>query len=168
MTTVPRTDEVGKTFDRGFSESQPFSTVGDMTRLVVKVPVSPQDYRVLKDDLPAMLKGPEGGIPVSVHFHGRSDKVFRGVVKYLPEQNARTVPLQLTQKGGGTLAVKPSEDPNVLAPLAQTYLIDVEVADPDAATKPGGFAIVKIHLKWRSAAWWVGRTIANALDIGLY
>ena len=72
------------------------------------------------------------------------------------------------QQGGGPLAVKHSDDPNSLAPLAQTYLVEVHVTDPDAATKPGGFAVVKIHTKWRSAAWWVGRTIANALDIGLY
>ena len=39
---------------------------------------------------------------------------------------------------------------------------------PGRGDEAGGFAIVKIHRKWRSAAWWVGRTIANALDIGLY
>ncbi len=163
VTTVPRRDEVGKTFDRGTTDAPPFCKVGELTKLVVKVPVSPQDFRLLKDDLP-----PGGELAVSVHFQGRSDKVFAGRVRYLPEQNARTVPLQLTQKGGGPLAVMPSDDPNQLAPLAQTYLIDVEVTDPDAAIKPGGFAVVKIHAKWRSAAWWVGRAVSNALDIGLY
>jgi len=76
--------------------------------------------------------------------------------------------VQLTQRGGGPLAVKPSEDPNLLIPLAQTYLVEVHVTDPDAAIKPGQLAVVKIHSKWRSGAWWVGRTLANALDIGFY
>ena len=40
--------------------------------------------------------------------------------------------------------------------------------DPDAAIDPGQLAVVKIHTKWRSAAWWVGRALSNALDIGLY
>ena len=74
----------------------------------------------------------------------------------------------MTQRGGGPLAVKPSDDPNLLIPLAQTYLVEVEMTDPDAAIKPGQLAVVKIHAKWRSAAWWVGKTLANALDIGFY
>ena len=78
------------------------------------------------------------------------------------------MPIQLTQRGGGPLAVKPGGDPNVLQPLAQVYLVDVELADPDAAIDPGQLAVVKVHAKWRSAAWWVGRTLANALDVGLY
>ena len=64
--------------------------------------------------------------------------------------------------------MKPSEDPNQLIPLAQTYLIEVEITDPDGAIKPGLLAVVKIHTKWRSAAWWVGQTLANALDIGFF
>ena len=82
--------------------------------------------------------------------------------------HAATVPLALTQRGGGPLAVKPSEDPNLLVPLAQVYLVEIEVTDPDIAIDPGQLAVVKIHAKWRSSAWWVGRAIANALDIGLY
>jgi putative peptide zinc metalloprotease protein len=74
----------------------------------------------------------------------------------------------LTQRGGGPLAIKPSSDPNLLVPLAQVYLVEVELLDPDAAVDPGQLAVVKIHAQWRSAAWWVGRTIANALDLGLY
>jgi len=26
----------------------------------------------------------------------------------------------------------------------------------------------KIHCRWRTGAWWVGRAISSALDIGLY
>jgi putative peptide zinc metalloprotease protein len=66
------------------------------------------------------------------------------------------------------LAIKPGGDPNVLVPLAQVYLVEVEMLDSDRAVGPGQLAVVKIHTKWRSAAWWVGRTLANALDLGLY
>ena len=161
--TCPKRDEVGKLFDKGYTEAQPLFSIGDPAKLMIRVPVSPQDFRVLKDDLPA-----KGELAVTVYVKGRSDRQFHGFVRRLPDQNAATVPIQLTQRGGGPLAVKPGEDPNVLIPLAQTYLVEVDLTDPDAAIKPGQLAVVKIHAKWRSGAWWVGRAIANALDIGLY
>lgn len=161
---APRPDEQGKMFDRGYAEAQPVFTVGDPTRLIVRVPVDPQTFRVLSDDLPA--KG--GELAATILVKGRSDREFAGVVRRLPVQNAANVPVQLTQRGGGPLAVKPSQDPNQLIPLAQTYLIEVELTDPDAAVRPGQLASVKVHTRWRSAAWWVGQTLANALDIGLY
>jgi putative peptide zinc metalloprotease protein len=164
VATAPKKDEVGKLFDRGYSETQPVFVVGDPTKLLIRVPVNPQKFRTLKEDLPA----DGSGLDVSVYVQGRSDRPFAGKVRRLPEQNAATVPLQLTQRGGGPLAIKPSEDPNMLVPLAQTYLVEVEMTDPDAAVKPGQLAVVKIHAKWRSAAWWVGHTLSNALDYGLY
>ena len=160
---APVPDEVGKLFDRGVSETTPLFSVGDPSRLIIRVPVTPPHYRVLKDDLAA-----RGQLEVSIHVKGRSDREFHGRVTRLPEQNAATVPVQLTQRGGGPLAVKPGGDPNVLVPLAQVYLVEVEVLDPDGAIDPGQLASVKIHAKWRSAAWWVGKTIANSLDIGFY
>ncbi|MBX9623483.1 MAG: hypothetical protein K2X82_06685 [Gemmataceae bacterium] len=161
--TAPKKDEVGKLFDRGFTQDRPVFVVGDPSRLLVRVPVDPQHFRVLKEDLPA-----GGELPATVYVKGRSDREFAGRVRLLPAQNAANVPIQLTQRGGGPLAVKPSEDPNQLVPLAQTYLVEVQLADPDAAIKPGQLAVVKVHTKWRSGAWWVGQTLANALDFGLY
>jgi len=163
IATAPKPDEIGKLFDKGATESQPLFVVGDPSKLVIRVPVNPQHYRILKDDLP-----PNGALDVSIYVKGRSDRQFHGKLRHLPGLNASNVPIQLTQRGGGPLAVKPSEDPNQLIPLAQTYLLEVEIDDPDAAIKPGQLAVVKVHAKWRSAAWWVGQTLANALDIGLF
>jgi len=164
VVTIPRKDEIGKLYDKGYPENPAIIQVGDPTKLLIKVPVTPQDYRVLQDDLPA--KG--GELDVSILIKGRSDREFHGKLRRLPGQNATTLPIQLTQRGGGPLAVKPSDDPNQLIPLAQTYIVEVEVLDPDAAIRPGQLAVVKVHAKWRSGAWWVGKTLANALDIGLY
>jgi putative peptide zinc metalloprotease protein len=167
VATAPKRDETGKLFDKGGTETQPVFVIGDPTKLLIRVPVSPQKYRVLKDDLP-----PGGELPVTVYVKGRSDREFAGKLRRLPDQNAATVPLQLTQRGGGPLAVKPGtedqQNPNLLVPLSQTYLVEVELTDPDAAVKPGQLAVVKVHAQWRSAAWWVGQTLSNALDLGLY
>jgi len=163
LIAAPAPEERGKLFDRGFSEAAPLFSVGDPTKLLIRVPVSPPDYRLLSDDLAERKE-----LDVSIYVKGRTDREFRGKVRNLPPQNADTVPIQLTQRGGGPLAVKPGGDPNILQPLAQVYLVDVEILDPDAAIDPGQLANVKIHTKWRSGAWWLGRTIANAFDLGLY
>lgn len=163
IVTAPRRDEIGKLFDKGYAEAPPIFAVGDPSKLIIKVPVSPLHFRVLKDDL-----AERNELDVSIYAKGRSDRVFHGKVRRLPAQNAATVPLALTQRGGGALAVKPSEDPNLLIPLAQVYLVEVEITDPDAAIDPGQHAVVKIHAKWRSGAWWCVRALANSLDIGLY
>jgi putative peptide zinc metalloprotease protein len=163
VATAPKRDDIGKLFDKGSTEGQPIFVVADPTKLLIRVPVNPQKYRVLKDDLPERRE-----LDVSIYVKGRSDREFHGKLRTLPGLNASNVPVQLTQRGGGPLAVKPSEDPNQLIPLAQTYLVEVEITDPDAAIRPGQLAVVKIHAKWRSGAWWVGQTLANALDIGLF
>jgi putative peptide zinc metalloprotease protein len=165
LLAAPKRDDLGKLYDKGYTETQPVFAVGDPTRLVVKVPVTPYDYRLLKEDLAA-----RGELDVSVCAKGRSDRTFAGKVylNKLPKQNAATVPLALTQRGGGPLAVKPGDDPNLLIPLAQVYLVEVEMSDPDLALAPGQLAVVKIHTRWRSGAWWVARALSNSLDIGLY
>jgi putative peptide zinc metalloprotease protein len=160
---APQPDEIGKLFDRGIMDTQPIFSVGDPNRLLVRVPVNPPDYKLLKDDL-----GTLKDLDVSILVKGRSDHEFHGTLSRLPAQNSETVPVQLTQRGGGPLAIKPGGDPNVFVPLAQVYLVDVDVTDPDGAVLLGQLAIVKIHTEWRSGAWWVGRALANALDIGLY
>jgi putative peptide zinc metalloprotease protein len=163
LVTVPKRDEIGKLFDRGYTDAAPVFAVGDPTRMIVKVPVNPPSFRVLREDLKA-----KGELTVAIYAKGRSDHEFVGRVRRLPEQNAATVPLALTQRGGGSLAVRPNDDPNVLAPLAQVYIVEVEIADADAAIHHGQLAVVKVHTRWRSGAWWVARALSNAMDLGFY
>src|SRR5262249_53890883 len=108
IATAPKNEEVGKLFDKGSTDGQPIFVVGDPTKLVIRVPENPQKYRVLMEDMPKN----GGELDVSIYVKGRSDREFHGKVTSLPGQNAQNVPLQLTQRGGGPLAVKPSEDPN--------------------------------------------------------
>jgi len=107
-------------------------------------------------------------LAVSILPFRRSDHEFTGKIYKLPDTDEKNVPIQLTSRGGGSLATKPGGDPNVHQPLVQTYLVPVEVDDPDRTLTPGTLATVKIHLKWKSAAWWAWRSIASALDVGLW
>ncbi len=85
----------------------------------------------------------------------------------LPQSEASEVPVALSSKGGGPLAVKPSDNPRKLIPQAQVYLVSINFDHPDAAIVPGTMAQVKIHCEYRSAAWWTWRTISATFDLGL-
>ncbi len=156
--------EIGKLFDKNTQQSKPICTVGDPTKLIIKVPVSPMDHKLLAEDLP---RG--GELMASVYVNGRTDRIFIGRVRELPKSSAKQVPYSLTNRSGGPLAVQQSgENGQELSPIAQVYLVEIEVNDPDASIKPGALVNTKIHCEWRTAAWWLKRKVTEALDFGLY
>jgi putative peptide zinc metalloprotease protein len=160
----PRLDELGKYYE--VSQPSPFCTIGDPTNLRVLVPLRPVDYRLLWHDQQVLReKGRE--LEVTIRVQGRDRHTWEGRLLPLPEADAKQMPLALTNKGGGPIAVKPSENPNALEPQEQYYLASVEILQPDSAIVPGAMAQVKIHCRWRSCAWWVWRTINDMFDLGL-
>ncbi|MFO0846989.1 MAG: hypothetical protein U0871_00310 [Gemmataceae bacterium] len=161
---LPRRSEVGKLFDTNYQQEKPVCLVGDPAKLIVRVPVSSLDFTTLKEDLK-----PGQTLPVSVCIHGRTDRTYSGLIRALPESDVKQVPVALTQRGGGPLAVKQAGDGGQeTVPVSKTYLVDVELLDPDASVTPGSLVSVKVHCQWRTAAWWLGRKLAEALDIGFY
>jgi putative peptide zinc metalloprotease protein len=136
--TLPAADEVGKMWDRG--SKTPFCTI-------------------------------EKDLEVTMRVHGRDWHTWRGQLAPLPEQDAKEVPQQLTNKAGGPLAVKPGSRPGQFVPQGQVYLVHVHfVFDPQHTSKavyPGTLAQVKIHCRWRTAAWWVYRTVSSTFDLRL-
>jgi putative peptide zinc metalloprotease protein len=167
---LPSGTDLGKQYDRNFQDQKPVCTVGDPTKLIVKIPVSANDYRLLKEDQ-GLLKDDEAkkGLEVSFYVIGRTDRIFKGRLLRLPDSDAKQVPVALTQRGGGPLAVKQAgEGGQETVPLAQTYLVEAELTDPDGTVRPGALVQAKIHCRWRTGAWWVARFISSALDIGLY
>lgn len=160
----PRIDEIGRRWDR--EQDKPFCIIGDPAQLRVLVPVTPADYRLLKQDLASFEK--EGKpMDVTIRVQGRADLTWSGRVSQVPEAEAKEVPVQLTNKGGGNIAVKPDSRPGVLAPQAQLYLVQVKFLDPDQAICPGTMAKVKVHCKWRSGAWWAWRSFCQLFDLGM-
>lgn len=161
---LPQLDEVGKLFDKNYTQGKPICTIADPNRLIVKLPVVPIDYRLLKQDLPR-----NGTLPASVYVSGRTARTFHGTLNHLPESDAKQVPFALTQRAGGPLAVKQSgEGGQEVSPVNQVYVVDVDLTDADTTVRPGALVNVQIHCRWRSAGWWVSRKLSEALDIGLY
>jgi putative peptide zinc metalloprotease protein len=166
---APHQSDMGKFWDK--AESGPFCQIGDRSKLCVLVPVSPSEYQEIKDNL-IRVRGSKPAqdafLEATILLPNRSDHLYSGKVISMPDRHEENVPVALTSRGGGPIATKPSQNPNASEPVAQTYLITVEINEPDGTMIPGVQAKVKIHLRWRSAAWWCGQKIASALEIGLW
>jgi len=156
----PHTDDVSKTFEP--DPNNPFCSVGDPSRLRVRVPVSPAEYRRIKADMET-LKKKDQDLVVTIRIQGRDWHTWQGRVTALPQTDEKNVPIPLTNKGGGPVAVQPGKQ----APVTQQYLVDVEIINPDGAIVPGSMGQAKFHCRWRTAAWWVYHTVSNAFDLGL-
>jgi putative peptide zinc metalloprotease protein len=157
----PHTDEVGKLYERG----APFCSIGDSGKLRVIVPVSVDEYHLLDSDRrEAQKKGRD--LDVDIRIQGRDDRIWHGKMVEMPQSEAKEIPLPLTNKAGGPVAIKPSTRPNSYIPQAEQYLIEIDLLDPDHAICPGSMAQVKIHCEWRTCAWWAWRSFSKAFDLG--
>jgi putative peptide zinc metalloprotease protein len=159
---LPRPDEVGRQWDR--QRSQPFCRIGDAGKLRVLVPVSPADYRLLRDDTAAARRHSHT-LAVDVRVQGHAGRTWQGHLSELPPAEAREVPAGLTQRSGGPLAVKTGAATHALVPQEQQYLVPISIESPSRSVCPGARAQVKIHCRWRPAAWWAWRTLASAFDL---
>jgi len=161
---VPRNSDIGRLYSPNFTDAPPLMTVADPSKLVIKLPVTPMQYRLIKDDL-----AEKGTLDVAVHVPGRTDRVYDGKVLRLPDLDEKRIPPQLTQKGGGPLSVKPAgENGQEAVPVSQIYLVQIPLSDTDTSARPGTLAQTKVYCQWRSGAWWCRWKLAEALDLGLY
>jgi putative peptide zinc metalloprotease protein len=161
---LPKTDEVGK---RWKPDAQtPFCTIGDPTQLRVLVPVSPDDYQLIQDNLKrATSRNQE--LEVTIRVQGRGGSTWDGKLTHFPQAEAQDVPLALSTRAGGPLAVKPGANPNQLVPQSQVYLIGIDFVEPDGGVLPGQLAQMKVQNEYRSLAWWTWRTLSRTFDLGL-
>jgi putative peptide zinc metalloprotease protein len=159
---LPQIDEIGKRWDK--EQNTLFCSVGEKTKLRVLVPLVPSDCNLVKENQ-EKLHGKR--LDATIRVQGRGPRTWRGHVGSVPESEAKEIPLALSNKGGGPLAVKPTSDPKQIVPQAQVYLVGVDFDQPDAAIAIGSMAQVKIHCEYRSCAWWLWRTINSTFDLGL-
>jgi putative peptide zinc metalloprotease protein len=168
---VPRPEEIGNRFgiDPSGADSdqeRPFCLIGDPDKLWIRMPVPPADYHLIRDDL-ARAKKAGGDLEVTLRVQGRDSHTWEGRIVHLPDAEAKEIPVQLSNKGGGPLAVKANSPPHHYIPQTQVYLVGVKILNPDAAICPGSLAQVKIHCEHRTGAWAVWRWINATLDLGL-
>jgi len=163
----PSVDDVGKRWDK----KQPLCKVGDPyegegseRQLRILVPVTPAEYNLLQADMGSRR---EVALQVSLRVRGMGRQTWRGLVTKLPESEAATIPLLLSNKTGGPVAVKPSTRPEQLIPQTQVYLVPIELVEPGVDIDPGVRAKVKIYCKKKTLAWWVWRSVNDLFNLGL-
>jgi putative peptide zinc metalloprotease protein len=162
----PRKEDLFRMWDK--ADGHQFCTIGDPGKQRVLVPVDAGNLHEIRKNLDRVQAEQGEGAHLEVSILAKNHREYTGRITRLPDTDEKNVPLPLTHRGGGSLATKPGGDPNVNQPLVQTFLVPVDVDHPDNTLTPGTLATVKIHLEWKSAAWWSWRAIAKALDIGLW
>ena len=118
----------------------------------------------------ATIERPQGLTPLSVviRIQGREGETWQGKVSYLPQSEAKEIPLPLSNKAGGPVPVKAERAKNgALIPQTQYYLVYVDIIDPDDAIAPGTMAQVKIKTKNETCLKWMWRTINNSMELKL-
>lgn len=160
---LPQIDEIGKRFDR--EQNSLFCSIGDKTKLRVIVPLTPPDYELLQQNL--KKERPNHPLEATIRVQGHGGKLWQGRIGVMPKSAAKTVPMQLSTKAGGPLAVKPGSTQNELEPQSQVFLVGIDFIDPDDTIAINSHAQVKIHCEYHSTAWWIYRTISSTFDLGL-
>jgi putative peptide zinc metalloprotease protein len=159
---LPTVEEIGKRWEKEY-----FCSIGNPKKLRVWVPLPSSDYKLVLDNQERVNKTKGAPLAVTIRVQGRDSRTWEGKISSWPEQAANEIPLALSSKGGGPLAVKPTNDTNHLVPQAQVYLLGIDIENSDDAIAVGSLAQVKIHCEYRSAAWWTWRTISATFDLGL-
>ena len=157
---APRLDTVGKFWER--DSDTPFCRIGNPASLRALMPISPADYSLLKEEL-ARLPQLDG----LIRAPGTDIRTWHGRLSRLPESEVTEIPLPLTSKAGGPVAVQPGNRPGVEVPQAQQYLVAVDFLESDAAVYPGTLAQVKVNSGWHTCGWWLWRTVSSIFDLGL-
>lgn len=106
-------------------------------------------------------------IPVQIRVQGHDKEIWEGKVLPLPESEAREIPIALSNRGGGPVAVKGNPRSQTLVPQTQHYLVYVKILNPDSSITIGSMAQVKIYCKPETVANWVYRKINDLFDIRL-
>jgi putative peptide zinc metalloprotease protein len=115
---------------------------------------------------------PDGGrrlneLAVTIRIQGHGEQTWKGKIRQLPESEAKTVPLPLSNRAGGPVAVKAGAPKGELIPATQQYLVYVDILEPDPSILPGTMAQVKIHCQPETCLRWLWRTLNSTFDLGL-
>jgi putative peptide zinc metalloprotease protein len=148
-----------------------------LTYRVISAPGEPDDGAI---EVRA-AGGPErrvglADVDIDIRVQGRDSRTWKGRIVQLPESEARIVPLALSNKAGGPVAVKAmpptpnaanSNPADALTPQTQHYLVYVDIMDADEAILPGAMAQVKVRCRPETCLRWLWRTLNNTFDLGL-
>jgi hypothetical protein len=141
--------------------------------IVESVPGTDWDGWVLLRANPHERGSPEKGpqlvpLDVTLRIQGLDSATWKGKVTVLPESDPKNIPMALSNKAGGPVAVKATNSPSgALIPQTQVYLVFVDIDNPDHTILPGNMSQVKIYCRPETCLRWAWRKINDAFNLGL-
>jgi putative peptide zinc metalloprotease protein len=179
----PRVDDVGKYFEAAREQNQQnqspalFTIIDPVAprgsgQLRVCLPVPTPDFNRLRENLLAVeadrvQNGKDNPLYVTLRVHGRDSTTWTGRIARLDESEARTIPLALSNRANGPVAVKAGGKGNTLVPQTQHYLVYIDIIDPDTAIEVGATAQVKVHCRSEPCVVWAWRKINDMFNLRL-
>jgi hypothetical protein len=107
-------------------------------------------------------------LPISLRVQGRDSRTFQGRMLPLPQSENQKLPLALTSRAGGPVAVKSGSTPDNLVPQTQQFLVYIEILNPDPAVLPGNMVVAKIYCKSMTCSRWVWRAVNSLFNLSLW
>lgn len=161
---APKIADIGKQFQD--DPRNPLFVIYQPGYLTACMPLTTAEFKRLLDytGTSAKLRSPQ----LVLRIHGQGMKEWTGDIKALPPAEAREIPLALTNRGGGPVAVKAGSRPEQLVPQTQHFLVYIDIQGGDDSLLPGNMAQVKIFLKPETCAQWIWRSINDIFELGLY
>jgi putative peptide zinc metalloprotease protein len=161
----PKIDDVGKLFQE--DPRSPLFVVYQENHLSACLPLTTAEFKRLADytgTSTSKIKSPQ----MVLRIHGQGMREWTGQIKTLPPAEAREIPMALSTRGGGPVAVKAGSRPEQLVPQTQHFLVYIDIEDEDKTLVPGNMCQVKIYLKPETCVQWLWRTINDVFELGLY
>lgn len=177
--TAPKPDDIGKQFEGANlqqaqqDQGKSIFTIHERGRVRVCMPLATNDYNRLREDLRRLqrerkAKGEAKELWVNVRVHGLDRSTWRGKIARLDESEARFIPVMLSSRAGGPVAVQPPNGKaQGLVPQTQHYLVYIDIDDPDPAIAVGAMAQAKVYLRPETCLQWAWRTINDVFNIRL-
>src|SRR5262249_14658865 len=143
------------------------------SKLRVCMPLETSEYNKLRESLLAAEEekrttGRDKPLSVTLRVHGLDSTTWKGTIAWLDESEARYIPVPLSSRGGGPVAVHPpSGKSQGLVPQTQQYMAYIDVVDPSPNIKVGAMAQVKIYCRPETCLHWAWRTVNNVFNLRL-
>lgn len=169
---APKRDDIGRMFEgsREQQQSQPIFTVHEEGKIRLCMPLTTSDFNRLSRDYRVQQEknkkaGKDESLWINMRVHGLDTSTWRGAIERLDESEAKFVPILLSSRANGPVAVHPpSGKSQGLIPQTQHYLIYINIDDPDPAIAVGAMAQVKIYLQPETCLHWAWRTINDLFN----
>jgi hypothetical protein len=171
---APKIEDVGRLFEGARDQqTQAIFTIHETGKVRVCMPLVTEDYHRLARDYYKLQQDNRDlheneELWINLRVHGLGKTTWRGSIERLEDSEVKNIPIMLSNRGGGPVAVQPptSKTPG-LVPQTQHYLVYITIDNPDQAIMVGAMSQVKIYLQPETCLHWAWRSINDLFNLRL-